>query len=704
MPITSIPTNDRTERLIAASGQTVFSFDFPIYAATDLLVLRERAGVITTLTYATDYSVSGVQNQAGGNITLTSGAVLNDIIVIISNMPSGRTAQFVNGGDLPANALETEFNRTRILLQQIVRETQSALRFPQTDPNMDLLPPIAARAGRFLAFDTFGQPIAAAPAFGTVLDAISRLGDTMAGRLGFMPGSAAAPGLTPANATTTGFFGPGESEIGLAIAGNERLRMNSAGSLTVSGGFMWGGTASGTANALTLTMTPPLRQYAAGLNLRFQTGATANTGPATLNVNGLGALAINKADGTTPLAAGDLPANRIISITHDGTRWRKDAEFRVTMGEDWSHNAKYYGVVADDTGAGTPTDNTAAMSAYLQILSNTGMPGFWAGRVYCASNIVWDMGPSWERGASLSGVARQGSRLRFGGSIPANTLGLRIHSTTQPFPGYSSYDWLGLRLSQIHILANHDGFALGIGRDDLNGPLNVAVFDQCTVFNTYTGFNSGAWWLKHVVNSYFQMCAGNCYGGTAAPYYGTSLRLERVQFTHIAGGSFGNCNIGLQVQDFTNSITADAVDIEAMRVGIQTESSPVGQIRMRVPRLALAGDYCIQLLNGTTADILSIESYTTDVPAKLVNPAYGTGLLLKDKAGITAPTFAWNTNITNNTYKVVEVTILGGTPTGILVNGFDFGAAATTRMLNPGDVIRVNGSGAGTWVWRPIQQ
>ena len=465
----------------------------------------------------------------------------------------------------------------------------------------------------------------------------------------------------------------------------------------------FGGVAGGSANAITVTTNPPVAAYAAGQEFRFLSAAR-NTGAVTLNVNGLGARAVTRDDGITPLAAGDIAASRYIAVEYDGVRFRKQADFRVTMGEDWSHNAKYYGVVADDTGIGTPTDNTAALSAYLQILSNTGMPGFWAGRVYCASNIVWDMGPSWERGASLSGVARQGSRLRFGGGIPANTLGLRIHSTTQPFPGFSSYDWLGLRLSQIHILANHDGFALGIGRDDLNGPLNVAVFDQVTVFNTYTGFNSGAWWLKHVVNSYFQMCAGNCYGGVATAKYGTSLRLERVQFTQLAGGSFGNCNIGWEIRDFTNTIIADAIDIEAMRVGIQTESVPVGGIRMRGPRLALADEYCIQLLDGSSSDILSIESYTTDVPLKLVHPDYGRGLLLKDKNGIPQPGFAWDTNITNKTYKVVEVTILGGTPTGIVVNGFDFGAQATTRMLNPWDTIRVNGSGAGAWVWNPMQQ
>jgi len=383
------------------------------------------------------------------------------------------------------------------------------------------------------------------------------------------------------------------------------------------------------------------------------------------------------------------------------TPLRTEQHMRAQMGEDWSHNAKYYGVVADNA-----TDNTAAMSAYLTLLSQSGMPGFFVGTVYCASNLEWDVGPSWERGVALSGVARLGSRLRFGNAIPTNTPALRIYSSTQPFlPGFSSYDWLGLRMSQVSILANHDGFGLAIGRDDLNGPLNVAVFDQVTVFNTFTGFNSGAWWLKHVVNSVFTMCAGNCFGGVAPPYYGTALRLERVQFTSIVNGSFGNADIGLQFRDFANTVSMDAINSEAVRVCLQTESAPVGELRLRAPRFALANDFCVRLLAGTAADRLTIDSYTTDVPAKFVDPNYGTGLLINDGRGVSTPAFVWDTNVTNNTYKVVVVQILGGTPTGILVNGFDYGASdwARTQTLNPGDVIRVNGSGAAAWTWRPLR-
>jgi hypothetical protein len=91
---------------------------------------------------------------------------------------------------------------------------------------------------------------------------------------------------------------------------------------TQNGAFLWGGTAGGTANAATISLNPPLAAYAAGQAFRFQTGAAANTSAVTLNVNSLGAVAVNKGDGTTALAAGDLPASAMVTVVHDGTRFR----------------------------------------------------------------------------------------------------------------------------------------------------------------------------------------------------------------------------------------------------------------------------------------------------------------------------------------------------------------------------------------------
>ena len=224
MHIAQIQENDRRERFVATAGQTVFPYDFPIYAATDLQVRRERSGVITTLTYGADYSVTGAQNQTGGNVVLTAGATLNDIIVILSAMPTARTGQFVNGGDLSAAALEAEFNRNRILIQQNFRDGRNALLFPPTDPTMQDLPPIALRANRFLAFDVNGQPIAATPIAGTVLDAVSRLGDNMLGPLGFFSGSAANPGLRPTNDNSSGFFWA-PNLIGVSVSGQQVITL-----------------------------------------------------------------------------------------------------------------------------------------------------------------------------------------------------------------------------------------------------------------------------------------------------------------------------------------------------------------------------------------------------------------------------------------------------------------------------------------------
>lgn len=75
------------------------------------------------------------------------------------------------------------------------------------------------------------------------------------------------------------------------------------------GGVTWGGTAGGTADALTVSLTPALTAYAVGQRFVFKSGAGANTGAATLQINGIatpGAIQING----SALTAGQLEASR----------------------------------------------------------------------------------------------------------------------------------------------------------------------------------------------------------------------------------------------------------------------------------------------------------------------------------------------------------------------------------------------------------
>lgn len=79
-------------------------------------------------------------------------------------------------------------------------------------------------------------------------------------------------------------------------------------------------TPGGTADAITITTTPTLGAYFTGLRLWF-VASGANTGAVTLNVSGLGAKSVTK-NGTTALAAGDIPNGAVVEVVYDGTRFQ----------------------------------------------------------------------------------------------------------------------------------------------------------------------------------------------------------------------------------------------------------------------------------------------------------------------------------------------------------------------------------------------
>jgi hypothetical protein len=142
---------------------------------------------------------------------------------------------------------------------------------------------------------------------------------------------------------------------------------------TQNGAFLWAGTAGGTANAATVNLNPPLAAYAAGQAFRFIASA-ANTGAVTLNVNSLGALALNKGDGTVALTAGDIPSGALVTVQHDGTRFRL---IDAGVGVFAAGTAALPGLAVSgdpDTGIFSPVANQLAVSAggiqFVTVLNN----------------------------------------------------------------------------------------------------------------------------------------------------------------------------------------------------------------------------------------------------------------------------------------------------------------------------------------------
>ncbi len=78
--------------------------------------------------------------------------------------------------------------------------------------------------------------------------------------------------------------------------------------------------AGGSANAITATLSPAPASLTAGMQVRLKVAST-NTAASTLNLNGLGAVPIKKAD-LSATEARDLIKDSIIDLTYDGAVWQ----------------------------------------------------------------------------------------------------------------------------------------------------------------------------------------------------------------------------------------------------------------------------------------------------------------------------------------------------------------------------------------------
>lgn len=81
------------------------------------------------------------------------------------------------------------------------------------------------------------------------------------------------------------------------------------------GTTMWGGTATGTANALAITTAVPVSVYTVGQMFTFQAGAASNNGAATINVDGIGNIAIQAAG--IALQGNEILAGKFYSVLID---------------------------------------------------------------------------------------------------------------------------------------------------------------------------------------------------------------------------------------------------------------------------------------------------------------------------------------------------------------------------------------------------
>ena len=160
----TVANNPSRDQYTATSGQTVFPYTFEIFNKDDVVVIQNS----TTLSEGTDYTVSGVGNNNGGNITFTSGATAGDTITLYRDMAYERTTDYQTSGDFLAAEVNADFDRLWLAVQQNEEVDSRAVRKPITDAdsiNMEL-PVAATRANKLLGFDASGNVSAVATTAG----------------------------------------------------------------------------------------------------------------------------------------------------------------------------------------------------------------------------------------------------------------------------------------------------------------------------------------------------------------------------------------------------------------------------------------------------------------------------------------------------------------------------------------------------------
>ena len=110
-----VPSASAVIQYTGGGGVTVFPYPFKILVNTDIGVTVD--GVVKVLT--TDYTVSGVGVESGGNVTFVVAPSASTVITLYRNATYDRVTDYQENGDLLANTLDTDLDRAVMLIQQL---------------------------------------------------------------------------------------------------------------------------------------------------------------------------------------------------------------------------------------------------------------------------------------------------------------------------------------------------------------------------------------------------------------------------------------------------------------------------------------------------------------------------------------------------------------------------------------------------------
>lgn len=149
----TVPVQTPVANHIGNGVTTAFAFGFKLLNEADLIVSVN--GVEMSL--GIDYSVEGVDVEAGGTVTFSTAPAALAQVDLVRRVALNRLTDYQYSGDFESPAVNRDFDRLVMMLQDSGIALANAVRFPPGDASNGALPFAAARALQVLGFDAAGN-------------------------------------------------------------------------------------------------------------------------------------------------------------------------------------------------------------------------------------------------------------------------------------------------------------------------------------------------------------------------------------------------------------------------------------------------------------------------------------------------------------------------------------------------------------------
>ena len=139
---------------------TVFAYAFKIVTTADIeVIIRSSAGVETTKTLTTHYSVSGAGVATGGNVTMVTAPASGETLFIRRSTTRTQAVDLVENDPFTADSVEGAFDKNLAISQEVQEELDRAIKVSKTNTisSSEFATSASDRANTALGFDDDGD-------------------------------------------------------------------------------------------------------------------------------------------------------------------------------------------------------------------------------------------------------------------------------------------------------------------------------------------------------------------------------------------------------------------------------------------------------------------------------------------------------------------------------------------------------------------